>query len=105
MQYHKKNSFNNSHQGKNVKYVLALVDVAVVHCEFYPHLTHAKALAHRESAKNSKYTNLCVEQNREFTPFVVSSRGVFAPKALQLLQSISKRAHVHDFGYTTSAAH
>jgi hypothetical protein len=90
-------SFNNSHQGKNV-----LVDVAVVHCEFYPHLTHAKALAHRESAKSSKYTTLCVEQNREFTPFVVSSRGVFAPKALQLLQSISKRAH--EFGYTTSAA-
>ena len=91
-------AFNNSHNGKNV-----LVDVAVVHVECYPNLTIDKALAQREAVKDSKYTALCVEQNREFTPLVVSSRGVLAPKALQLLKSISTRAH--DFGYTTSAAH
>ena len=91
-------AFNNSHDGKNV-----LVDVAVVHHECYPQLTLDKALAQRESAKDSKYTDLCVEQNRVFTPLVISSRGVLAPKAIQLLKSISKRAH--DFGYTTSEAH
>jgi hypothetical protein len=90
-------AFNNGHDGKNV-----LVDVAVVHGECYPQSTIDKALAQRESAKDGKYTDLCVQQNREFIPLVISSRGVLAPKAIQLLKSISTRAY--DFGYTTSSA-
>ena len=49
-----------------------------------------KALFQREKAKKTKYLAQCTAQRRHFTPFVVSTDGLFAPEAKAVLQRLSQ---------------
>ena len=53
-------------------------------------VTAEKALSQREKAKKTKYLALCTAQRRHFTPFVVSTDGLFAPEAQAVLQRLSQ---------------
>jgi hypothetical protein len=50
---------------------------------------HKKVLATQEREKKKKYLQSCLEQRRHFTPFVVSTDGLFGRETGELLKRLS----------------
>jgi hypothetical protein len=68
-----------------------IIDVRVtdINSKSQCHLTPAKALLKHEREKKSKHLDTCIEQQRHFTPFVLSTDGHLGMEAKVLLKRLS----------------
>ena len=78
------------------------IDVQITHCRCPSNFATSKGnpeinLQHRADVKQRHYESLCKAQDEYFSPFIVSSFGMFHAKALKLISDIV------DFGFSTGA--
>jgi hypothetical protein len=69
-----------------------IIDFAVTHLDSQSYLdTDALKLLHNyEKSKNRKYKSACMNQRRDFVPFITSCDGMIGPHAKKLLQRIAQ---------------
>ena len=68
-----------------------ILDVRVtdIDCPSYCRRDPVKALEAQERAKKNRYLQACLDQRRDFVPFVVSTDGLVAREAKATLQQLA----------------
>ena len=72
-----------------------ILDIAVIHTEsesyIRKNLSPKKVLEKHEKAKKRKHLNNCLQNRRNFVPFVMSTDGMMAPEAKAFVKLLARK--------------